>query len=214
MVEKTHRQYDLAAVILAAGASKRFGKSNKLHAKLESGNSVVERVFQLVSEFSFRHRVVVTSPHDTEISLLVKRYSLRNVINDNSHLGIGSSISCGVDSLIESNKPFSGIAIFLGDLPFTKPETISKLVTAFSVGNCSRITRPIYNGQAGHPVFFPRDFASELSRLGGDQGASALFSQYSNELNLVETSDSGVARDIDTPSALKETKHRKCHNAQ
>jgi molybdenum cofactor cytidylyltransferase len=141
--------------------------------------------------------------------MLAESYSLTNVVNAISHEGIGSSISCGVYSLIESQTPLSGFGIFLGDLPFIKSGTISKLAAEFSFGKCSRITRPIYDGKAGHPVFFPIDFAIELSQLSEDRGASALFSHYSDCLNLVETSDSGVVRDIDTPDALMKKSAKK-----
>ncbi|HEV2040071.1 MAG TPA: nucleotidyltransferase family protein, partial [Casimicrobiaceae bacterium] len=57
-------------------------------------------------------------------------------------------------------------------------------------------------GVRGHPVGFSRRYYGELAALSGDEGAKAIVRAHERELQLIETDDAGVSRDIDTPADL------------
>ncbi len=190
---------ELAAVVLAAGSSKRFGKANKLHAKVED-ESVVERVLNLVAQFPFQRIVVVSSPGDEELEKVAVSYPVDLVCNEKSEQGIGTSVATAVEALEESD--VSGVVFFLGDLPFMKAESVAKIANAFVESKGTHIVRANFSGQPGHPLVVPRDMFSELKMLDGDQGAGLLVRKYPARLLIVETDDPGTIRDIDTPKDL------------
>ena len=190
----------IAAVVLAAGFSNRFGEENKLHTSLESGLSIIEQVLQRVAEFPFAHRIVVCQANDTAMKQLADRYGIELAVNENAAQGIGSSIATGIGSLDRTQ--FFGAAIFLGDMPFIDSETISMVVKEFTRQQSTQITRPSCSDQAGHPVIFPSHLFDELRELNGDTGANHLIRQHENLLSLVKTDDAGVLQDIDTASDL------------
>ena len=196
------QEHGLTAIVLAAGSSKRFGSANKLHVRLDSGLSIIEQVIRLVTGFPFQHKLIVAAANDHNILELAKRHSLTPVINENSNRGIGTSVSCGMKSLLDSDRPFSGVAVFLGDQPFIDLETIELVATKFIDEGYSKITRPNYETRAGHPVFFPPKFANELLGLTGDRGASAIFHKHMKAIRHVRVNDPGVLLDIDRPQDL------------
>lgn len=195
---------ELAAIVLAAGASTRYGDINKLHVKLDSGTSVVESVLELVLGFPFKHRVMVVAPSDCTALELANRYSIISAVNQTSKEGVGTSIACGARALLRFPE-IAGAAIFLGDLPFVSGETIAAVASKFLEKNCLRITRPRYGRRVGHPVFFPRKFIRELTELDGDQGARSIINRNVGSISYVDTNDAGVSQDIDTPVDLNST---------
>jgi molybdenum cofactor cytidylyltransferase len=51
-------------------------------------------------------------------------------------------------------------------------------------------------------VGFARRYYGELAALSGDEGAKAIVRAHQRELQLIETDDAGVSRDIDKPADL------------
>ena len=196
----TGQSNDLAAIILAAGMSRRFGVANKLHALLDGDVSVVERVIERVVEFSFKRPIVVLADDDHALTKLANQYQMTQVINDRPQQGMGCSISLGVSSLDQSQ--FSGVAIFLGDMPHLCAETVVAAVKQFQSQGGRQIVRPCFDQQAGHPVIFPRRFFTELIAIDGDVGANSIIQRNREHLTLMPTSDYGVLADIDVPSDI------------
>ena len=190
----------LAAVVLAAGASKRFGEGNKLHAEI-CGKTVIRHVLELVSSHDFSHRLLVANAGDQQTQNLARQFQFTVAINSEAEHGIGTSISCGVDAIERTD--IDGIAIFLADMPFILAASVGAVVHEFSQLDGKKIVRPIFQNRAGHPVIFPSRFASRLKELQGDQGASTFMKHYSRETKNLETNDPGTIRDIDLQTDLK-----------
>ena len=60
----------LAAIVLAAGSSTRFGAENKLLADI-GGRTIIESVFSNVAECGFDLVIVVIAPDQPELGTLV-----------------------------------------------------------------------------------------------------------------------------------------------
>ena len=88
-------------------------------------------------------------------------------------------------------------------MPDVTPDVSAKLIAAFSPEDGREICRPVYHGQAGHPVLWGRRFFSAMRLVEGDQGAKALFQEFSDYVCDVPVSDPGVLRDIDTLDQLQ-----------
>ncbi|MEM7455769.1 MAG: nucleotidyltransferase family protein [Planctomycetota bacterium] len=191
----------LASVVLAAGASTRFGSKNKLHANVE-GIHLVERVVRTVASFEFSRNLLVVAPGDRLTMQIGKENNFNVVVNPDSRHGLGTSLSTAVSEL-DAGPEVDGCAIFLGDMPFLKYESISAVIRRFKETGTTRIVRPTFMGVAGHPVIFPASFQSNLRGLKGEEGAAQLIRENIDDVEFLDVDDDGVVRDIDVTSDLE-----------
>ena len=196
----------LAAIVLAAGSSTRFGAENKLLADI-GGRTIIESVFSNVAECGFDLVIVVIAPDQPELGTLVKTAGFIAAVNPHSELGMGTSIACGMKELSQqTTKSFAGVAIFLGDMPAVDSDMVCQLLGTFKRSSSQNIVRPVNlldEGKApGHPVIFPSDLFTELECLTGDAGAKQLISQHCQRLMEVVVTDRGATKDIDSVQAL------------
>lgn len=188
----------LAVMVLAAGFGRRFEGGDKLTAPLD-GKPILSYVFDLVLAAPFEDHVLVVNDTAAGAVAVDGAAEFRTIVNDQASEGIGASIACGARAL----KNASGVAIFLGDMPFIHPETIKRLMDAFiDANNSSAIIAPSFHDRRGHPVIFGANYFSSLTKLAGDKGANAILETNREDLTLVAVDDPGVIRDIDTREDL------------
>ena len=182
-----------AAVILAAGVSRRYGTDKRL-VEIDDEPMLLRAITPFVANVS---RVVVSiRPKDPIRSLLPT--DIEYVEAKEAHLGMGHSLATAVSHL--STEPW--LLVGLADMPWIQSATIARLVEAMQCTN-KGIVRPVCAGTPGHPVGFTRDFFDELTSLTGDTGARELIWRYKNHITAVEVSDLGILKDIDTPDNLR-----------
>jgi molybdenum cofactor cytidylyltransferase len=85
-------------------------------------------------------------------------------------------------------------------MPNVSGETVDQVADALRKG--APIAAPFFEGRRGHPVGFGHAFAEQLMALDGDVGARNILLRHSNNLVRIETNDSGILLDIDTPRDL------------
>lgn len=178
-----------AAILLAAGASRRFGTDKRLH-RLE-GTPMLVRTAERYAE-TFNTLFVVVKQDDDAVARLVEPLEPTIVIAEEADQGMGRSLAAGVAAA--ASHPFVFIA--LADMPFTQPATLRGLLELAAPG-C--IVRPLYKGTPGHPVGFAQDYYEALTQLEGDQGAREVIRRHSRSLVQLWTDDAGVVRDVDRP---------------
>ena len=198
----------MAAIVLAAGLSKRFGAENKLLADV-GGRSVIESVLAKVAECGFDRVLVVIAPDQLAIETLVQTSGFTTAVNWTPELGMGTSIAWGMKELSrKATTSFAGVAVFLGDMPSVSSDVVGELLVRFKHSNCQNIVRPIniLNEEKvpGHPVVFPTDLFEELEGLTGDAGAKELIAANHNRLTEVTVIDPGATADIDYPADLSD----------
>ncbi|MGG2399404.1 NTP transferase domain-containing protein [Pseudomonas sp. SH1-B] len=182
---------DVAALMLAAGYSRRFG-SDKRRLQLADGRSLLSA--SLALPCALLHEVwLVLRPDDdaTELALPAK---VRLVQYPTTVQGMGHSLAAGITRL-QTQSSAQAVAIFLADMPHIRRESLEALLARANAGN---IVQPSYQGKRGHPVLFGRDFWPQLARLSGDAGARALLQENAQAVQLVELDDPGVLQDIDS----------------
>ena len=166
----------VAAVVLAAGASSRFG-SAKQRILLEP---VLERVR---ASPSVDDVVVVLGAHDVETDE-------RTVRCGDWEQGPGASLRCGLGALAPET---AAAVIVLADGPDLAPDAIDRVVDRWRRGDGS-ILAASYRGVRGHPVLLAR----AAWALVPDEGARAL------DPVLVACDDLGAPGDVDVPADLPE----------
>lgn len=187
----------LAAVLLAGGASRRFGTDNKLLAEVD-GTPIVAKVAREIVAGGAGELIVVTgAEHDAYVSAL-SGLPVRFVVNALWDEGIGGSIAAGVRALSDTPQ---GVFIVPGDLPNLTAGVFRGLAAAFANTAGAHVVVPVTaQGAQRNPVLWPRRLFPELAALSGATGGKSLLDTLGPERLDVAFDDESLFADIDTPS--------------
>ncbi len=186
----------IAALILAAGSSKRMGETKQL---MKFGSStLLGTVVQNVVTSSVDEVFCVLGAKASEIEKSIAPYRSSIIINQHYRNGLGTSIAKGVEVL--EHKDCQAVLIILGDQPLVGKEYLNSIVTAFH-DNPSHIIATKYHHQLGVPALFPRKYFPGLLALEGDKGAKEFLKDQKDQ---VITLDHDRLMDVDTPKDYQE----------
>ena len=188
----------IAAVLLAAGASSRFGKADKLMADLR-GKPVVAHTLETIASMPFAELVAVVRPADQApvIHRKLERRGYTILVNDRAEDGIATSIVRAVEHVMPIAR-CRGILICLGDMPLVPQSHYNRICLAAE--DIRSVVASTDGFSPSPPAFIGRRHFPELLALRGDQGARALLS------HAVQIETRGAyLRDIDTPDDLAES---------
>jgi len=185
-------QPEIAAVVLAAGASSRMGEPKQLMPV--GGRPMVRRVTEAVCAAGLGQVIVVVGAHAGAVQQAVDELPVETVVNANWIEGMSSSLRAGVLAL---RPEIRAVVIVLADQPALTPDLLRALAVCYQKTG-SQIVAPYYGGQRGNPVLFDRALFPELLALGGDRGARELLVRREQEIERVETNDPMLLADVDT----------------
>ncbi len=188
------------AILLAAGASRRFGGKNKLLEKID-GAPLVRRVAERLLGSRLAGVVAVTGFEADRIAEALGGLDLRIVRNRDHDAGLSSSLRRGVAALPGD---VAGAMIVLADMPDVTPVFADRLLDAFAQEGGARIVYPVSEGaDQGNPVIWPARFFAELQSLSGDAGAKQLIARHESETLPVPAAGDAPLRGIDTAGDLE-----------
>lgn len=186
---------DIVGVLLAAGSARRFG-AHKLMHPLADGTPVAVAAARALVEV-LPKVVAVLRPGDQALATALAAAGVTVVDNPRAEQGMGSSLAAGV----KASPDAAGWLIALGDMPWIQSATIQALAERLRAG--ASLVAPRCAGRRGHPVGFEARWGGALGTLTGDQGARELLRSHADELQWLDTEDSGVLADIDHPADLR-----------
>ena len=176
-----------AAIILAAGLSRRMGTA-KLLLPID-GAPMLQRTLDLVAAFPFARTILVTIPM---VAQKVKT-SAQVIINPTPEAGQSSSLRLGV---LAANLGES-LLFLTGDQPFLDRETLSAILEA---DDGQSIAYPeTAEGLPRNPTLFAPRFRAELLALTGDIGGRQLRNRHPEACRPVQVPDEKTLMDVDTP---------------
>ena len=181
-----------AAIVLAAGLSRRMGRP-KLLLELK-GRPVIRHAVERVIAAGIRPVLVVTGAEHDALARALAGLDVQLAVNPTPELGQGSSVGVGVRALPAGTE---AVLIALGDQPGVPAEVIPALIEALKQPG-KAIAAPRYVDGLGNPVLFASSVFAELLALGGDRGARSVIERDPSRLAVVEIA-SPMPRDIDTP---------------
>jgi len=188
---------NLAAIVLAAGFSRRMGGENKLLKPLY-GKPLVAHALAGLAELGLARLVVVLGQSADDITPLLPP-SATVARNPRASEGMGASLAAGAAQLMP---PLAGVFVVLGDMPFVTRADYEKLATAFRQAGDDAICVPLHQGQRGHPVLFAARYFPALAALHGDSGARGLLASSQARLREVEGCSAGILTDFDDPTSF------------
>lgn len=191
-----------AAIVLAAGFSRRFGGDKRL-ACIDGEPMLLATLRNLQLALAGNCRAdlqVVLRARDAVVGSM-----LMGLVREQPGclarapvwpVGMGVSIAAGLDALLERGCRPDAVAVCLADMPFVRPETLRYLLLA---ATAETICLPVYGGRRGHPVVFGKAFFAELSKLRGRRGAEKILRAHPQAVRELVVEDPGVSLDIDRP---------------
>jgi molybdenum cofactor cytidylyltransferase len=188
----------IAALVLAAGQSRRMGTLNKLLIEID-GVPMVRGVVEMLRQSKADPIVVVTGHEGERVSAALRDLPVTVVHNPDFAQGLSTSLKRGIAALPADA---DGALITLGDMPRVTAAEIDRLIAAFNPVEGRGICVPTRQGKRGNPVLWSRRFFDEMLQVAGDVGARHLIGTYPEMVAEVEMADDGVLTDIDTPQAL------------
>ena len=189
-----------AGIILAAGASVRFGQPKQL---VRLGDKYLVEWVLDAAIASRLHTVVLVLGHaqETILQALGSKTNLSGVkvvINPNYRDGQSTSLKTG---LLSVRQKFGSVMFLLGDQPMVKTDIIDHMLDQFRQSE-NDLCVPVYNEKKGNPTIFRRPLYDELMQISGDIGARDIIRKNSNRTHFLEIDDPLCFFDIDTPRDL------------
>ena len=188
----------IAALVLAAGQSRRMGVTNKLLAEID-GKAMLARVLETVTGSQCVKTLLVTGHEADAVGALADSFNVPHVHNPDYEQGLSTSLKAGLAAL---SNDIDGAIVCLGDMPRLKAGTLNSLIAAFNPVEGRAICVPTHEGKRGNPVLWGRRFFAAMQELAGDVGAKHLIGEYAELVCEVPTEGSEIFLDVDTPEAL------------
>ena len=187
-------------IVLAAGSSKRYGKTNKLVQIFQEKPIIKHVIDVLLEENDPKDLLVVVGHEKSKIINLINNPSIKIVYNKDYEKGIGTSISCAMRHL---ENYIQGVMIIPADMPLISKVDLRNLENKFIELNSTKVVFPKHESNLGNPVILPKSYFDILTNLNADEGAR---SQIKNKDYVTVNAGIGTTLDIDTKEEFNKQK--------
>jgi molybdenum cofactor cytidylyltransferase len=183
-----------AAIVLAAGGSRRMGRPKQLLPY--AGRSLIEHAIQIAIDAGCGEVYAVVGAAANRIAPIVA--STRAHVVENAHWqdGMAGSIRVGLDAA-DANGSIKEILFTLVDQPLVTSAALAKLLEAFD-NNAVPAAASLYAGGPGVPAVFSRTLFPELRALRGAEGAKTVLARHRDRLIILPLPEAAI--DVDRPA--------------
>ena len=185
----------VAAILLAAGQSRRMGAANKLLMDID-GEPMVRRAARTLLASRAREIVVVLGHQAADVTVALSGLALRLIDNPAHAEGQMTSVRRGLDALPDR---YAGILVGLADQPALTPADIDFLIDAFEGGDGQRIAVPVSDGRRGNPIVLSAENRAVMDGNEINFGCRNLIARNPELVHSVPVTNDRYFKDIDTP---------------
>ena len=188
----------VAAIILAAGPSRRLGQPKQLLGF--AGEALLERALRLAKEAGASPVLAVLGANFAPICASIPFNEAIPVFNEKWEQGMSTSIHAGLNEADVRSPEAVGALVMTCDQPRLSAEHLRALLRGFAAQEKPTIITSTYAGTYGIPAVFPRSVYPKLHALHGDKGARTLL--IKPPCPIVAVPFEGGDIDIDLPEDL------------
>ncbi len=189
----------IAAIVMAAGRSRRMAPHNKLLVTDKAGKPMIARVVDNVLSSNARPILVVTGHQHEQIEHALAGRPVRYIHAADYAKGLAESLKSGIAAVPPE---CAGAIVCLGDMPLVTGRMIDRLLSLYDPEEGRMIVLPTFRGKQGNPMIWDRAFFPEILAITGDSGARFLVGKHAEKVAEVEMADDAVLRDFDTTESL------------
>jgi molybdenum cofactor cytidylyltransferase len=189
----------VAAIVLAAGRSRRMAPHNKLLIADKAGKPMIARVVDNVLSSKARPVLVVTGHQADQVEHALAGRPVQYVPAADYAAGLSASLRAGIAAVPSE---CAAAIVCLGDMPLVTGRMIDRLMQMYDPDEGRLIVMPTFRGKQGNPMLWDRRFFPEILAITGDSGARFLVGKHAEAMVEVEMADDAVLRDFDTTESL------------
>ena len=183
----------IAAILLAAGQSKRIPKENKLLKKFKDKILINHILNQLIKSKVKKIIIVLGHEHSLVRKAIMKNKKILFTLNRDYNSGIASSIKTGIKKV---NKTSKGFLIVQSDMPFIKKTHINKIYNSID-----KKDNPVhllkFKNKIGNPIGFNSSVISKFKKIKGDVGAKFMVKRLKKDAAIIKVNSQKIFKDID-----------------
>jgi CTP:molybdopterin cytidylyltransferase MocA len=184
---------DVAGLILAAGAGRRYGMPKALVPY--RGRLLVQRAADTLAAAGCGETVVVLGAEAQRV-LDAAPDLPRTVTNPDWPTGMASSLRAGLAAL--AGTPAVAAVVLLVDMPGVTPSAVRRVAAE---AGTEALAMGGYGERRGHPVLLGRaHWAGVAAAATGDRGARDYLRAHDEQVRVVPVGDISDDRDIDLPA--------------
>ncbi|HVL53605.1 MAG TPA: NTP transferase domain-containing protein [Vitreimonas sp.] len=187
----------VVALVLAAGASSRFGSPKPL-ARLD-GRPLLEHVLDAIREAGIARIVVVLGHAADEVEQGIDWLD-ETIVRNRDPRHLSSSLQVGLAAVEELDPRADAVLIALGDQPRTRPEVIRALLVAARAGDRPVVVPRYAEGGGGNPIVLRREAFDLVDEVSGDRGLGPVLADHADLVESVAVDGSNP--DVDTVADL------------
>lgn len=198
-MESYRSPVNVAAVVLAAGSSKRMGEPKLV---LPWGKTtVIGQVVSTLAQAGVVETVVVTGGAHQVVLHALDKYAVRTVYNPcYEHDEMIYSLQVGLSVV---SKSMNAAMVVLGDQPKIQTEIVSELLDICRA-LAAEIIVPSFRMRRGHPWIVARSLWTPLMEMRSPATLRDFLENYKHKIHYVNVGSDTVLLDMDTPSDYRE----------
>jgi len=183
----------VAAVVLAAGGSVRFGKPKQL--AIFQDEPLVRRIVMAAKDSGCVPVVVVLGADAAQIAPVLAGLPISIAEHPNWSKGLGSSIAVGIERAVAIAADLNAAILLSCDQPFVNAVALTQFIQ-LHLEHGKPIVASAYARTLGIPALFDRSCFADLLQLKGDSGAKRII--FARQHDVVPFNFPAAAIDIDT----------------
>lgn len=158
-----------------------------------AGKTLLRRAVESAVNANFEKIVVVLGLESDQFVKEIEDLPVVSIINENTKLGISSSIKVGLSTIADID--LDAVLIMLCDQPLITAMILQNIIELhFQTGKSIVACR--YENTFGVPALFARELFPELMNLSADEGAKKIIKKHLEKADFLVAPEAGL--DIDT----------------